>query len=78
MKFDKLWIRWVNAYYLKGASIMHWQVKDYWEKSMQQQSFKTNEMYIELRGEGANKSWKHFFSHNHARPHACFIMWLAL
>lgn len=24
MKVDKLWIRWINVYYLKGKSIMHW------------------------------------------------------
>lgn len=28
MKSDKLWIRWVNAYYLKGDTILHWHVKD--------------------------------------------------
>lgn len=27
MKSDKLWIRWIGAYYLKGVSIMHWEAK---------------------------------------------------
>ncbi|XP_058755784.1 uncharacterized protein LOC131628998 [Vicia villosa] len=27
MKSDKLWIRWIGAYYLKGGSIMHWEPK---------------------------------------------------
>lgn len=28
MKSDKLWIRWIDAYYLKGENIMQWKVKD--------------------------------------------------
>ncbi|XP_058721841.1 uncharacterized protein LOC131593425 [Vicia villosa] len=29
MKSDKLWIRWIEAYYLKGVSIMQWEPKIY-------------------------------------------------
>ncbi|XP_058776340.1 uncharacterized protein LOC131650651 [Vicia villosa] len=51
---------------------------DYWGKSIQQQKFRTGDMYGEIRDNGIPVDWRKSFFHNFARPRACFVLWLAL
>lgn len=90
-KEDKLWIKWIHTYYLKGQNV--WQKRDQasWmiRKIMQakiivdQVQLKegkgmVKQLYDYLRGEQAKPEWKGLMFKNAARPKAIFTLWILL
>ena len=90
-KEDKLWIKWIHAYYLKDQSV--WQKRDQasWmiRKIMsaklivdqcQQKQGKGVIKYIYnyLRGEKTKPEWRCLMFKNPVRPKACFNLWILL
>ncbi|TMX04717.1 hypothetical protein EJD97_005454, partial [Solanum chilense] len=90
-KEDKLWIKWIHAYYLKGQN--EWQKRDQasWmiRKVMnakqivdQIQPMQGKEMikqiYDYLRGEKTKPEWRCLMYKNSSTPKATFTLWILL
>ncbi|XP_019235766.1 PREDICTED: uncharacterized protein LOC109216090 [Nicotiana attenuata] len=93
-KEDKLWIRWINAFYIK-----HYQIEDMpipkqasWmarriiaSRDILQQlqgssvhKGSIRHIYLQLLGDLPRVSWKNLIMQNYARPKAVFNLWLML
>ncbi|TMW80652.1 hypothetical protein EJD97_017311, partial [Solanum chilense] len=90
-KEDKLWIKWIHAYYLKGQN--EWQKRDQarWmiRKVMNpkqtvdqiqpiQGKGMIKQIYDHLRGEKIKPEWRCLMFKNAARPIATFTLWIML
>ncbi|XP_069148077.1 uncharacterized protein [Solanum lycopersicum] len=88
-KEDKLWIKWIHVYYIRGQS--EWQKRDQasWmiRKIMQAKQIVDQahikegkgvirQIYDTLRGEQAKPVWKCLMFKNPARPKAIFLLWI--
>ncbi|XP_058757124.1 uncharacterized protein LOC131630357 [Vicia villosa] len=50
----------------------------HWTEAINSGRYKTGAVYKELCGNMEHVSWKHILIDNHARPRACFTLWMAL
>ena len=92
-KEDKLWIKWVHTYYIKGqrewqrrkqASWMIQKIMSMQQsvEQVQQQQRKNKgvirQMYEHMKGEQQKPEWNSLMFNNAARPKAYFTMWIML
>nr|XP_010314353.1 uncharacterized protein LOC104645042 [Solanum lycopersicum] len=90
-KEDKLWIKWIHIYYMRGQD--DWQKREQasWmiRKIMQAKQIvdqvhikegkgMVKQIYDYLRGEKAKPIWKCLMFKNSARPKAIFTMWILM
>ena len=90
-KEDKLWIKWIHAYYLKGQ--IEWQKRDQasWmiRKIMNAKNIVDQcqprkgkgvikHIYDYLRGEKIKPEWRCLVFKNAARPKAGFTLWILM
>ncbi|XP_019457667.1 PREDICTED: uncharacterized protein LOC109358055 [Lupinus angustifolius] len=87
-KPDKLWVRWIHTYYIKGTSNDEYQpsVNDSWilkaimkcrtlpKQYWTQSAFSTKSIYMELRGQKQRVPWSKLFYDNLVRPRAQFTL----
>ena len=91
LKADKLWVKWVHAYYIKRNNIRTYElpVDASWilkgilktrklEGFDPDQPMKTKILYNKIRHSYQQKPWKRLIIENKARPRAVFITWLYL
>ncbi|XP_019239539.1 PREDICTED: uncharacterized protein LOC109219536 [Nicotiana attenuata] len=92
-KSDRLWIRWLHAYYIKNQHFAQmaipqqagWMVKKLFEAKSSLLLIQVNnagsvikQIYYQLLGNNAKISWKTLRFGNNARPKAQFIVWLQM
>ncbi|XP_019241491.1 PREDICTED: uncharacterized protein LOC109221464 [Nicotiana attenuata] len=93
-KEDKLWIRWINAYYVKQQQLKDmpipkqasWMVRRIIaSRDILQQAQSSNDhigtikqLYLQLLGDLPRVSWKNLIFQNSARPKTVFNLWLLL
>ncbi|TMW80870.1 hypothetical protein EJD97_014164, partial [Solanum chilense] len=90
-KEDKLWIKWIHVYYIRGQN--EWQKREQasWmirkimktKQIVDQVHIKegkgmVRQIYDILRGEQAKPVWKCLMFKNSARPKARFILWILM
>ncbi|XP_069143460.1 uncharacterized protein [Solanum lycopersicum] len=90
-KEDKLWIKWIHAYYLKDQNV--WQKRDQasWmirrimnaklivdQCQPKQGKGVIKHIYDYLRGEKIKPEWRCLLFKNPARPKACFTLWILM
>ncbi|XP_058776255.1 uncharacterized protein LOC131650566 [Vicia villosa] len=54
------------------------QHSQYWATSIQSGKYRTADMYKDIRGDRGDVCWKKLVHNNHARPRACFTLWLVM
>lgn len=91
-KPDKLWVRWVHAYYTKKKDLWSftWNFRrilkcrtviddiEGWDNCMHKDKFSIRKLYAKLRTQGEKVSWRRITCNNSASPRSIFITWLAL
>ncbi|XP_009790510.1 uncharacterized protein [Nicotiana sylvestris] len=91
-KKDKMWIKWIHTYYIKGQSILEmnlpqqasWMVRKIIEaKEMIQQKptvqyrhSSTKQIYLGILGSYSKVAWRNLMFRNEARPKAISTMWM--
>lgn len=93
-KQDKLWIRWIHAYYIKSNTLISapiplqasWMVRKIiaarsileQTQTMQHTTITIKTIYQKLLGDNQRVSWKALVSDNKARPKAKITLWLQI
>ncbi|XP_070044964.1 uncharacterized protein [Nicotiana tomentosiformis] len=93
-KQDRLWIKWIHTYYIKGQQFTHmavpqqacWMIRQIFDaRSTLSQIQGCNagkslirHMYLQLLGDRPRVPWKCLVFQNNARPKAQFTMWMLL
>lgn len=91
-KKDKVWIRWIHTYYIKGQTIMDvtlpqhasWMARKIMEArtviqqvaTVKQRQSITKQVYLGLLQNYNKVAWRSLMFHNEARPKALFTMWI--
>uniref|UniRef100_A0A3Q7I408 Reverse transcriptase zinc-binding domain-containing protein n=1 Tax=Solanum lycopersicum TaxID=4081 RepID=A0A3Q7I408_SOLLC len=82
---DKLWIKWIHAYYLKGHNESSWMIRKimHAKEIVDQVKLKegkgmVKQIYDYLRGEQTKPKWKCLMFKNAASPKAIFTLWILL
>ncbi|XP_060182758.1 uncharacterized protein LOC132612661 [Lycium barbarum] len=93
-KSDKLWIRWIHSYYLKGEQLAtalipkqtSWMVRKIIDSRsileqhlvMDEQNLTIRKLYLAMVGDRTRMEWKDLMFNNGARLKAKFTLWLQL
>ncbi|XP_019260505.1 PREDICTED: uncharacterized protein LOC109238490 [Nicotiana attenuata] len=91
-KKDKIWIKWIHTYYIKGQSIVEmnipqqasWMVRKIMEAreviqqmpTVQYRQSSIKQIYLGILGNYSKVTWRTLMFHNEARPKARFTMWM--